>query len=175
MHDYACLRWSIRSRGTDQKWYIGQTYCSEHAAWVPCWSRQTVHWILWTSPRDTFRWLSISSCLDWLAMATAKAITPFVLGVCYAIRGVFEISTVALMQLVRYVATLVTSKWPITNTTCKIMDHNEYSFILLQIGRFPVVLLHNSFRSSGDETFVLYWTIILGLLLLWPIHWSTWQ
>jgi len=54
---------------------------------------------------DTFRCLSISSCLDWLAMATAKAITPFVVGACYAIRGVFEISTVALMQLVRYVAT----------------------------------------------------------------------
>jgi len=54
---------------------------------------------------DTFRRLSISSCLDWLAMATAKVITPFVVGACYAIRGVFEISTAALMQLVRYVAT----------------------------------------------------------------------
>jgi hypothetical protein len=38
---------------------------------------------------------------------------------------------------------------------CKIMDHNEYSFNLLQIGRFTAVLVHISLHLSGDENFVL--------------------
>jgi hypothetical protein len=37
----------------------------------------------------------------------------------------------------------------------QIIDHSEYSFTLLQIGRFADVLVYVSFHWSGDEILVL--------------------